>query len=88
MTSIGSWIDTELEAARRRDREDVRAEQLRDRFHLPVGRDGRPKAYLAGQSLGAQPRAARAAAVCAVAMSIHWACDQRPGQDSNLRPAA
>jgi kynureninase len=34
---------------------------LRDRFLLPVGADGRPKAYLAGQSLGAQPRGARAA---------------------------
>jgi kynureninase len=35
--------------------------RLRDRFLLPVGADGRPKAYLAGQSLGAQPRGARAA---------------------------
>ena len=61
MTSIGSSIDTELEAARQRDRDDIRATQLRDRFHLPVGRDGRPKAYLAGQSLGAQPKAAWAA---------------------------
>ena len=28
----------------------------RERFLLPPGRDGRPKAYLAGMSLGAQPR--------------------------------
>jgi kynureninase len=33
----------------------------RDRFHLPTGRDGRPAIYLAGQSLGLQPRTARAA---------------------------
>jgi kynureninase len=33
----------------------------RDRFALPTGRDGSPKAYLAGQSLGAQPMAARVA---------------------------
>jgi kynureninase len=31
----------------------------RDRFLLPVGADGRPKAYLAGMSLGAQPVGAR-----------------------------
>ena len=31
----------------------------RDRFLLPTGRDGRPKAYLAGMSLGAQPVGAR-----------------------------
>ncbi len=34
---------------------------LRERFHLPIGRDGRPKAYLAGMSLGAQPTSATAA---------------------------
>jgi kynureninase len=33
----------------------------RDRFNLPIGSDGRPKAYLAGMSLGAQPVDARAA---------------------------
>jgi kynureninase len=33
----------------------------RDRFFLPVGSDGRPKAYLAGMSLGAQPVGAREA---------------------------
>ena len=33
----------------------------RDRFLLPRGPDGAPRAYLAGQSLGAQPVEARAA---------------------------
>jgi kynureninase len=33
----------------------------RDRFLLPPGRDGRPKAYLAGMSLGLQPVGAREA---------------------------
>ena len=33
----------------------------RDRFILPAGANGRPKAYLAGMSLGAQPVDARAA---------------------------
>jgi kynureninase len=33
----------------------------RDRFLLPLGRDGRPAAYLAGMSLGAQPVGAREA---------------------------
>jgi kynureninase len=40
------------------------ADQLapwRDRFILPVGSDGRPRAYLAGMSLGAQPVGAREA---------------------------
>jgi kynureninase len=32
---------------------------LRERFLLPTSADGRPKTYLAGQSLGAQPVAAR-----------------------------
>jgi kynureninase len=60
VTSAGSTIEAEREAAIRRDAADPTA-ALRDRFRLPVGRDGRPKAYLAGQSLGAQPKAARAA---------------------------
>ena len=61
MTSIGSSLDTGYEEARQRDRADAGSATLRDRFHLPIGHDGRPKAYLAGQSLGAQPKAARAA---------------------------
>jgi kynureninase len=35
--------------------------RLRDRFLLPAGVDGRPKAYLAGMSLGTQPVGAREA---------------------------
>lgn len=35
--------------------------RLRDRFHLPTAADGSPAIYLAGQSLGLQPRSARAA---------------------------
>ena len=34
---------------------------FRQEFHLPVGPDGRPCAYFCGNSLGLQPRAARAA---------------------------
>lgn len=33
----------------------------RDRFDLPLGSDGQPAAYLAGMSLGARPREAKAA---------------------------
>ena len=33
----------------------------RDRFHIPVGPDGSPRVYLAGQSLGAQPKTVREA---------------------------
>lgn len=60
MTSTAPTIETEYAAALRRDETEAGASR-RDRFHLPLGRDGRPKAYLAGQSLGAQPKAARAA---------------------------
>jgi kynureninase len=60
VSSSASSIDAERVAAIRRDEADARS-SFRDRFHLPTGLDGRPKAYLAGQSLGAQPRAARAA---------------------------
>ena len=60
MTETASTIDAEREAAIRRDEADA-ATSRRHRFLLPTGRDGRPKAYLAGQSLGAQPKAARAA---------------------------
>ena len=60
MTSTASAFPAEYEAAVRRDTAEAGASR-RDLFHLPIGRDGRPKAYLAGQSLGAQPVGARAA---------------------------
>jgi kynureninase len=60
LTSTASTFPAEYEAAVRRDTAEPGASR-RDLFHLPIGRDGRPKAYLAGQSLGAQPVAARAA---------------------------
>jgi kynureninase len=61
VTSIGSSLETEYDDARRKDAADHRSAARRARFRLPVGRDGRPKAYLAGQSLGAQPTDAPAA---------------------------
>src|ERR1700675_1222300 len=33
--------------------------QFRDKFHLPVGKDGKPLIYFAGNSLGPMPKAAR-----------------------------
>src|SRR5881296_256765 len=32
---------------------------FRDKFHLPLGKDGRPLIYLAGNSLGLMPKSAR-----------------------------
>jgi kynureninase len=53
--------DTDLgdDHARRLDAADPLA-HLRERFVIPSGADGQTKTYLAGQSLGAQPIAARA----------------------------
>jgi kynureninase len=61
VTSVAPSIEAERETAAQRDAADRAATALRDRFDLPPGRDGRAKAYLAGQSLGARPKAARAA---------------------------
>ena len=33
--------------------------QLREKFHLPLGQDAKPRIYLAGNSLGLMPKAAR-----------------------------
>jgi kynureninase len=63
MTTIGRGHDglTPGEAdALARDAADPLS-AMRDRFHVPTGSDGTPAIYLAGQSLGLQPRAARAA---------------------------
>ncbi len=40
------------------DRTDPLA-KFRDRFHIPTGKDGRPLVYLAGNSLGLQPKGVR-----------------------------
>jgi len=53
-------VDTTEEQARALDAADPLA-GYREQFLLPVTPDGEPKVYLAGQSLGAQPIAARAA---------------------------
>jgi kynureninase len=34
--------------------------QFREKFHLPIGKDGKPLIYLAGNSLGLMPKTARA----------------------------
>ena len=54
--------DTSEARARALDAADPLA-SYRSRFLLPTAADGTPRAYLAGQSLGAQPIAARAAVV-------------------------
>ncbi len=59
MTAPPSALESERRDAIQRDMADPLG-GLRERFHLPIGRDGRPKAYLAGMSLGAQPTSAAA----------------------------
>jgi kynureninase len=44
--------------ARHLDAEDS-LRDFRDRFHVPLGKDGKPLIYLAGNSLGLMPKAAR-----------------------------
>lgn len=51
-------VDTSEAHARALDAADPLA-PVRERFRLPIDGEGRPLAYLAGNSLGAQPRAAR-----------------------------
>jgi kynureninase len=48
----------DAERAARLDAADPLA-PLRDAFHIPLAADGRPQAYLAGNSLGLQPRGTR-----------------------------
>jgi kynureninase len=45
--------------ARQVDAEDLLS-QFREKFHLPLGKDGEPVIYFAGNSLGLMPKAARA----------------------------
>jgi kynureninase len=51
-------FSTDEEFALQLDTEDS-LRQYRERFHLPLGADGRPFIYLAGNSLGLMPKAAR-----------------------------
>ncbi len=44
--------------ARRLDAEDP-LRHVREKFHLPLGKDGKPSIYFAGNSLGLMPKAAR-----------------------------
>lgn len=53
---------------------------FRARFHIPVGPDGRPAIYLAGQSLGLQPRTVRQAVEAELDA---WA---RLGVEGHFRP--
>ena len=60
---------------------------LRGRFLLPVSSAGQPRAYLAGNSLGAQPVGARAAVEAELATWAHlgvdgWFAAQRPWVDA------
>jgi kynureninase len=48
-------MDLSLDAARSLDASDALS-RWRDEFHFPAGPDGRPTAYLCGNSLGLQPR--------------------------------
>jgi kynureninase len=45
--------------AREMDAQDT-LHEFRDRFHLPLGKDGKPLIYFAGNSLGPMPKSARA----------------------------
>jgi kynureninase len=49
---------TDEEFARQLDAEDP-LRDLRERFHLPLGKDGKPLIYFAGNSLGLMPKTAR-----------------------------
>ena len=44
--------------AKRLDAEDS-LRPFRDKFHLPLGKDGKPLIYLAGNSLGLMPKETR-----------------------------
>jgi kynureninase len=65
----------------------------RARFHLPTASDGTPRVYLAGQSLGAQPVAARAAveaqldAWATLGVDGHFSSDGWHDLDRRLRAA-
>src|SRR5947209_739363 len=50
---------TDEDFASQMDRDDPLG-RFRDKFHLPVGADGKPLIYFAGNSLGLMPKTARA----------------------------
>lgn len=60
MTTADAAVRTDEAFALEQDATDPLASN-RERFHIPVGPDGSPRVYLAGQSLGAQPKTVRAA---------------------------
>src|SRR4030088_3845494 len=49
---------TDEDFARQLDAEDP-LRQFREKFHLPLGKDGKPLIYFAGNSLGLMPKSAR-----------------------------
>ena len=51
-------FSTDEDFARQLDAEDP-LRQFREKFHLPLGKDGKPLIYFAGNSLGLMPKAAR-----------------------------
>jgi len=51
-------FSTDEDFARRFDAEDP-LQQFREKFHLPLGENGKPLIYLAGNSLGLMPKAVR-----------------------------
>src|SRR5881397_1112427 len=51
-------FSTDEDFAKRSDAEDP-LRSFRERFHLPLGKDGKPLIYFAGNSLGLMPKAVR-----------------------------
>jgi kynureninase len=56
---MATAFSTDEDFARQLDAEDP-LRQFREKFHLPLGKDGKPVIYFAGNSLGLMPKAARA----------------------------
>jgi kynureninase len=58
ITSMSTTYSANEEFALQLDRDDPLG-QFRQKFHLPLGRDGNPVIYFAGNSLGLMPKSAR-----------------------------
>jgi kynureninase len=56
---MSTTFSAEEDFAVKLDREDP-LRHFRDRFHLPLGKDGKPLIYFAGNSLGLMPKSAKA----------------------------